>query len=140
MEITMDKYNKLEYIKNNYGYMRVCEISKNIEMSRSLVSYYAKRLKVNDNKNKYYIKDGVAHVMCVRVNSDIVYFTIDESDVELVLNFGKWCIKEEKGKMYVFCNKKIANKKTTIKLHRLILNQLDSNIRVDHIDGNGLVK
>ena len=40
--------------------------------------------------------------------------------------------------MYVFCNKKIANKKTTIKLHRLILNQLDSNIKVDHIDGIGL--
>lgn len=134
----MDKQEKLEYIKNNYGYLRVSEISKNINMGSSLISYYAKTLNVNDNKNKYYVKGNIAYFICVHVDSSRTEFTIDESDIELILNFGKWCIKDEKGKKYVFCNKIIKNKKTTIKLHRVILNQVDSNIKIDHIDGNGL--
>lgn len=58
---------------------------------------------------------------------------IDDEDYDTLCKF-KWRVKEESNTMYAIRD----NRKTTVRMHRQILNIIDSNYNVDHINGNGL--
>lgn len=63
---------------------------------------------------------------------------IDQEDFELVNNH-KWCAWSPNGDTYyAVTNIKIGGKKTTIKMHRLIMNETDPLLLIDHEDGDGL--
>ena len=66
---------------------------------------------------------------------------IDEEDKHLY-NLYKWHAVKNKGRTtyYVYSNRYVNGKRTTILLHRLIMNILNKSNKlfIDHIDGNGL--
>lgn len=62
------------------------------------------------------------------------YFLFDKEDYELIKNY-RWYID---GKNYVKTNMNIDGKKTSMRLHRLIINVNDKNKQIDHINHNPL--
>lgn len=61
---------------------------------------------------------------------------IDKEDYNLVKNYN-WYEVIDCGISYAYTNIKINNKKTTLKMHRLIVNPKTKE-SIDHINGNGL--
>lgn len=127
---------QVNYIKDIYGYKRVTSIAKELGVTPRYIQKIANKLGVVDLQNKYYIKDGVAHLLCVTLTDEHVYFQIDAEDLHRVLNYSKWFIKNSKNKKYVVCNKEINGKRTVVRLHRFLLDFPEKDI--DHIDGNSL--
>lgn len=127
---------QIEYIRKIYGYKRTSTIAEELSVSSRYVQKVAEKLGVVDLKNKYYIKDDTAYILCVDTNDNQIYFQIDLEDLEKVLYYSKWFLKKNKNKLYVVCNKEINNKRTIVRLHRFLLDFPEQDI--DHIDGNSL--
>lgn len=63
---------------------------------------------------------------------------VDDEDFE-ELNKYRWCAAKDGTRFYVIRSKMLSgSRKKTVRMHRIVLNLLDKNICVDHIDGNGL--
>ena len=63
---------------------------------------------------------------------------VDDEDFEK-LNKHKWSAYKDRNTFYTISNLRLGvNRRTTIKMHRIVLGLTDSSIFVDHIDGNGL--
>lgn len=62
---------------------------------------------------------------------------IDDEDFELVNKY-RWYAHKRNNNFYVRTSIKKNSQFTKIEIHRLIMNTIDSNNFVDHIDGNGL--
>jgi len=129
---------QIDYIVNNYNLKRNKLIAQEIGLSTRMVQNYAQRLGLIDKRNKYYIGGQTVHMYCLHFDSSISSFTISLDDFEKVHSFSKWHIKNYKGKQYVICNINTGKKRTTLKLHRFILNVKNEQVFIDHIDGNGL--
>lgn len=127
---------QINYIKENYGYKRTASIAEELSVTPRYVQKVASKLGVVDLKNKYYIKDNIAFILCVDLNDNHVYFKVDLEDLDRVLNYAKWFLKINKNKKYVVCNKEINGKRTIVRLHRFLLDFPNKDI--DHIDGNSL--
>lgn len=63
------------------------------------------------------------------------YALVDDDDFERVNQF-KWCYRSESKNNNGYAIR--AVNKTTISLHRFLLNLEDRQIQVDHVNGNGL--
>ena len=61
---------------------------------------------------------------------------VDDEDYEMLIKH-KWYANKLKHKWYVNTNVRIANKRTVIRMHRMILKP-NTNVQVDHINGNSL--
>lgn len=65
------------------------------------------------------------------------WLTIDEADWELVKGY-KWALNGTVGKYYAVTSFGPRRERTTLKIHRLIMNPEIVRVFVDHIDGDGL--
>lgn len=127
---------QIEYIREMYGYKRTSSLAKELSVSPKYVQRIASKLGIVDLQNKYYIEGNIAHILCVDTNDNQVYFQVDKEDLERVVSYAKWFLKRSKNKLYVVCNKEVEGKRTTVRLHRFLLNFPEQD--VDHIDGNSL--
>jgi hypothetical protein len=64
------------------------------------------------------------------------YAIVDPEDFETLKQF-KWCAAKDYDTYYAIRYARIGNKKTTVKMHRQIINAKENEI-VDHDDQNGL--
>ena len=127
---------QIKYIRENYNYKRTTSIAKELSMNPKYVQKVANKLGLVDLKNKYYVKDKIAYLLCVDLHDNQTYFQVDKEDLNKVLKYSKWFIKNNKNKKYVVCNKEVNGKKTIVRLHRFLLDFPEKDI--DHIDGNPL--
>lgn len=72
--------------------------------------------------------------MTIKRKNNIYEILIDDEDYEKISKF-KWFINK---RLYVRRTQYINGKEKELRLHRYILNIIDSNIIVDHINGNTL--
>ena len=87
-----------------------------------------------EKHNRYKIVDNVAYLELVDCKDKTVAITkIDLDDLDKVIQ-SRWRLNHNKH--YVVGNKS-KNSKKHIYLHRFIMN-VDDNLEIDHIDGNGL--
>jgi len=61
----------------------------------------------------------------------------DDEDYHLISNY-KWNINFVRGKFYVISSKRKKGIVNQYKIHRVILGITDSNVKIDHINNNGL--
>lgn len=90
-------------------------------------------------RNDYEIRDGKVLIVLNRNDGSTLEAVIDVSDFEKVSSVSTtWGVRESFGKLYVWTRTYVNGKKTTLHLHRFIMDCPDGFV-VDHRDGNGLL-
>ena len=83
--------------------------------------------------NKVRFANGIAILEIERLDGTSVFVTVDEADYPLVASH-RWYLREGAGGRYVQTNIKVDDRKTTLKIHRLLTGLKGC----DHVDRNGL--
>lgn len=90
--------------------------------------------------NHFEIDGDTTTIYIQRRDSSIYHCLIDTEDLYRLLDFGyTWSVRlDRKNSRFYVRTETYGEKKTTVSLHRFLLEVTDSSLQVDHINGNSL--
>ena len=91
-------------------------------------------------KNNYRIVENIVYIELKRNDGTIMETVIDLDDFDKINSYNSWLSQysPKTKSYYAYSSIKINNKWTSVQMHRVVMDNLESKLQVDHINHNTL--